>query len=388
MIPWIGQEAFRRLDKQAHSISLTDYARQVRPTDRLPVDDLQPVLLGLFGEVGSVMATSKKYRREGAAFAGYRHAAVEEFGDALWYFAALCRRLHIRLDVAFSKAIGTGDFEGVLAAKRAQALGRLARPALDHALFQLGEAAAALLSVVKNPSEVRPLILKFAVSYLEALRAMGMTIGPVVTYNIAKTRGRFLNPSRAALPTFDSDFEAEERIPEHFEITITQRKSGKTYMQWKGVFVGDPLTDNIRDRDGYRFHDVFHFAHAAVLHWSPTFRGLIKHKRKSDPKIDEAQDGGRAIVVEEGLTAWIFSRAKKLGFFEHQTSVSFDMLKTIQEFVSGYEVEACPLKLWEDAILQGYSVFRELKKNEGGTVIANLRSRRITYQPPKGIIKT
>jgi hypothetical protein len=47
--------------------------------------------------------------------------------------------------------------------------------------------------------------------------------------------------------------------------------------------VGDPLTDNIADRDGYRFHDVFHFAHPAVLHWSPTFRALVKRKRKSDP---------------------------------------------------------------------------------------------------------
>jgi hypothetical protein len=64
-----------------------------------------------------------------------------------------------------------------------------------------------------------------------------------------------------------------------------------------GVFIGDPLTDNILDRDGYRFHDVFHFAHASILHWSPTFRALIKHKRKSDPVVDEAQDSGRAIVV-------------------------------------------------------------------------------------------
>ena len=39
--------------------------------------------------------------------------------------------------------------------------------------------------------------------------------------------------------------------------------------------------------------------------WSPTFRALIKQKRKSDPKVDDAQDGGRAIVVEEGLTAWV-----------------------------------------------------------------------------------
>ena len=122
-----------------------------------------------------------------------------------------------------------------------------------------------------------------------------------------------------------------------------------------------------------------------MLHWSPTFRALIKHKRKSKPKIDEAQDGGRAIVVEEGLTAWIFSRAKQLDFFEDQKKgVSFDMLKTIQEFVSGYEVEACPLKLWEDAILQGYEVFRKVRASNGGIIVGNRADRRVTYKLLKG----
>ena len=80
------------------SILLTDYMSQVEPTDQLPADDLQPILLGLFGEVGSIMATAKKFHREKEAYAGYRHAVEEEFGDALWYFTALCRRLNVRVD--------------------------------------------------------------------------------------------------------------------------------------------------------------------------------------------------------------------------------------------------------------------------------------------------
>src|SRR6202008_3239647 len=157
--------------------------------------------------------------------------------------------------------------------------------------------------------------------------------------NMEKACGRFLDPDPSFLPTFDSEFLEEERLPRRFEIKITQRKSGQSYLQWNGVFVGDPLTDNILDPDGYRFHDVFHFAHAAILHWSPTFRALIKHKRKSNAAIDEAQDSGRAIVIEEGLTAWLFSRAKRLGFFEAQTEISFDLLKVVKQFVQGYEVE-------------------------------------------------
>jgi hypothetical protein len=108
---------------------------------------------------------------------------------------------------------------------------------------------------------------------------------------------------------------------------------------------------------------------------------LIKHKRKSDPRIDEAQDSGRAIVVEEGLSAWIFSRAKLLNLFEGQSSVSFDLLKTVSQFVSGYEVEVCPLKLWEDAILQGYSVFRQVRANNGGIVVGDRAARRVEYKP-------
>ena len=61
------------------SILLADYMSQVAPTDELPSDDLQPVLLGLFGEVGSIMSTAKKFHREKDAYAGYRHAVEEKY---------------------------------------------------------------------------------------------------------------------------------------------------------------------------------------------------------------------------------------------------------------------------------------------------------------------
>ena len=61
--------------------------------------------------------------------------------------------------------------------------------------------------------------------------------------------------------------------------------------------------------------------------------------------------------------------------------MSFDLLKTISQFVSGYEVEACPLKLWEDAILQGYNVFRQVRANNGGIVIGNRAARKVEYKP-------
>jgi hypothetical protein len=216
---------------------------------------------------------------------------------------------------------------------------------------------------------------------LRALNAARVTFAEVVRMNLVKTVGRFLPPNYQHLPDFDCDFKPEEQLPRIFEITIDQRASGRSCLRMNGVFIGDPLTDNILDSDGYRFHDVFHFAHAAILHWSPTFRALIKHKRKSNSKVDEAQDGGRAVVVEEGLSAWIFARSKELNYFEGQKRLSFDLLKTVQQFIAGYEVEECPLSLWEIAILQGYEVFRQVKRNLGGTIVCDRSARTVGYKP-------
>ena len=83
-----------------------------------------------------------------------------------------------------------------------------------------------------------------------------------------------------------------------------------------GINIGDRLTDNAVTPDDYRFHDVFHFAYVAVLSWSPVLRSLLRLKRKSDPEIDEAQDGARAMLIEEGITTWIFGVAGELNFFD------------------------------------------------------------------------
>jgi NTP pyrophosphatase (non-canonical NTP hydrolase) len=363
---------------------------QVVPTDEFPQNDLRPILLGIFGEVGSIMATAKKFHREKDAYAGYRHAVEEEFGDALWYFTALCRRLDARADEIFASVTsGTGYANSVAANDLVESpishvATPVAAPELDPALFELGEAAASLLALRDGISDAPARLATFANCYLRALKAARVTFAEVVHKNLLKTMGRFLPPDFAHLPDFDRDFNPEEQLPRHFEITIDQRSSGRSYLRMNDVFIGDPLTDNIGDPDGYRFHDVFHFAHAAILHWSPTFRALIKHKRKSNPKVDDAQDGGRAIVVEEGLSAWIFARAKELNYFEGQRRLSFDLLKTIQQFVAGYEVEACPLSLWEIAILRGYEVFRLVKSNRGGTIVCDRDARTVEYKTLEG----
>lgn len=375
---------FSNLDK---TIVIEDYVDAVRKTDRLEQEDFRPVLMGLFGEVGSIMAPAKKLHREKEAYKWSQDAVEEELGDALWYFTALVRRTGHSLSEIITDVTGNTVYKKIIAASAVPGspIVHLAssqdNEKLEDALLSLGQSATALLDIMKNRNDVLPLLHDFVKKYLQVVQASNVNFLRVINRNILKVQSRFLPYDIHSLPVFDKEFDEDERILDNFEIHIQPKKNGKTYLRMNGVFIGDPLTDNISDPDNYRFHDVFHFAHAAILNWSPTFRALIKHKRKSNKVIEEAQDSGRAIVVEEGLTAWLYSKAKDLNYFDGQKGVSLELLKTIQEFVRGYEVDACPLKLWEDAILQGYAVFRQVRDNNGGIVIGDRINRKISFKP-------
>ena len=106
-------------------------------------------------------------------------------------------------------------------------------------------------------------------------------------------------------------------------------------------------------------------------------RSLFRLKRKSLPKVDEAQDGARATLIEEGITTWIFGQAVDLDLFEHLRpgELPFDLLKHVRQFVAGYEAEQCPLWLWEDAILQGYSAFRYLREHRRARIHVDMTNR-------------
>lgn len=179
---------------------------------------------------------------------------------------------------------------------------------------------------------------------------------------------------------FDGNFPSEERLPRVFEIEIIKLSTGEYRLRWNGVFIGGTLVKEEYDYYGYRFHDVFHLAHTAVLHWSPVFRAMIQHKRKSDPKVDECQDGGRAIVAEEGLTLWIFHHAKEMNFFEKRHSVPTHLLDDAARFVGGLEVDVCSPQLWERAILLGYEVFRKVNENDGGLIIGDMKERTLGFR--------
>ncbi|MDT8896057.1 nucleoside triphosphate pyrophosphohydrolase family protein [Halomonas sp. I1] len=364
-------------------ITLEEYAEKIKETDKLK-GDIETIALGLFGEVGSILSSAKKERREGGVY-DFKNSIQEEIGDALWYFCRLSRSLGFDIEQLMPEAYSQSPPFKLIATNHNSSpvahLPSVKQKNISETLPCLGKAAADLLHIPVDKGEQKSLLKSFFSSYLDTVSASGVKFHDVVDGNLKKTQGRFLRCSNNELPNFDEQYEEDERLPDTFEIEIKQKKNGKTYMKWQGVFIGDPLTDNIKEEDYYRFHDVFHMANAAILHWSPTFRALIKHKRKSDPLVDEHQDSGRAIVIEEGLTAWVFSVAKEHALFEDQEQLSFGLLKNIQQFVKGYEVERCPASLWESAILEGYKVFRDVKKYSAGTVIGNRKDRTIRFVP-------
>ena len=81
------------------AVGLLAYQRAVQATDKLPSNELSTAMLGLFGEVGGLLAVVKKRRRDAAAYPGYSSAILEEVGDVLWYFTALVNRAGLDLSV-------------------------------------------------------------------------------------------------------------------------------------------------------------------------------------------------------------------------------------------------------------------------------------------------
>lgn len=184
---------------------------------------------------------------------------------------------------------------------------------------------------------------------------------------------------------FDKNFPENERLPRQFEVEIIEvSKKNSVKLQalidGKKFEFGSELTDNSYEGDGYRYHDVFHLSYLAVLGWSPVIRKLLERKRKSNFLIDEVEDGGRAGVIEEGISALVFSYAKNHHFLEGVTEIDYEFLKTIKNMTTNLEVSQCSLGDWEKAILVGYEVWRQVKKNKGGKVVIDIDSQSISYQ--------
>ncbi len=212
-------------------------------------------------------------------------------------------------------------------------------------------------------------------------RRGGISLSDVAERNLQKTRDRWL-PQATRPKLFDDAFSVGEQFPREFVAEVRdsdEAEKKRTELFINGTQVGNHLTDNAYTDDGYRFHDIFHLSYAALLGWSPVLRANLRLKRKSNRKIDEVEDGGRAIAIEEGISALVFTYAQEHSFLEGVSVVDWGVLRTCQEMAAHLEVSMRTLYEWEQAILCGYQVWRLVKENGGGTIKCNLANREFTY---------
>ena len=289
-------------------MDIAEYQRRAQETDQMPGKEAAAriiPLLGMAGEVGSLLSEYKKRLRDGDSHRMFKAEIEEELGDILWYLANTAEKFDIGLESCAIK-------------------------------------------------------------------------------NLEKTAGRWPHDQSAKIGLLDVEYPKDERLPRYMAVRIEEtvenenghtRSRVLTYVD--GRLVGDPLTDNAYEDDGYRFHDVFHYAYAAVLSWSPIVRGILRCKRKSDPIVDEVEDGGRAAVIEEAIAAMVFEYAGRHNDFDGIDSVDFGLLHRIKRLTDHLEVRVRTLRDWELAILEGFRVWRMIRSSNGGEFEVDLHNRRL-----------
>lgn len=211
-----------------------------------------------------------------------------------------------------------------------------------------------------------------------------LKLSDVAKANMQKTRDRW-GPHKTESLTFDANFDETEQLPRRFEVELSEvivkgRKMIRARINGKKV--GNDLTDNADDPDGYRFHDVFHLSYVAVLGWSPVIRKLLKRKRKSVPQVDEVQDGGRAQVLDEGVAALVFDYAKEHRWLEGVSDLDYKLLRTIKGVTSLLEVRERSLGEWQRAILLGFEVWRQVLSAGGGKILVDQDAKSLTFLGP------
>lgn len=384
-------------------LTLEEYQRRAIESNQFRGKDtaMDQLRFGLFGEIGTVLALVKKSHRD--LQSADLDGIAEELGDALWYLTTAAVECNSSLDNIGRGALvnlqnhfvisceehdgltGFQEFDGLIDFSRAklkddEKLMRLRQLGADCGRLLMENVGQDLAAVT-----IVPMLSNILADMVLVGALFGHTFLRIAQENLKKIEARWPPSGTKHTPLFDEAFSTLERFPRNFTMQFVQIPSpvGRPYViqQLRGVNIGDRLTDNRTEADGYRFHDVFHLAYLVHLGWSPVMRALLKLKRKSDPAVDENQDGARAIIIEEGIATWIFNHAHRRDDFREVDvgRLDYNMLKQVLSMVEGYEVDACPMWQWERAILDGFKVFRQLKTAGQGGVHVDLDRREISF---------
>lgn len=268
-------------------------------------------LLGLVGEVGSLLSEYKKMLRDGTLHEHFEELVAEELGDILWYVATVATKFGLDLD-------------------------------------------------------------------------------QIAIANIAKTEDRWHEPDNKRT-LYDDGLPERQQLPRKFSYTFSHREmDGEPRLvvtdNVTGEDVGAALKDNAYEDDGYRFHDILHLAFAVHLGWSPVWRKLLrtlkKVERRTPASVDDAEDGGRPQVIDEGIVHAAYVYADQHHFMHGVTTVDWQLLRHIKQMTAKLEVKDRAAWEWNKALIDGFSVWRKLRHHNGGTVVGDLVANTLTFTPP------
>ena len=220
----------------------------------------------------------------------------------------------------------------------------------------------------------------------------GLDLNKIAEENIVKTEDRWHKPD-GVRPFYDNKCPVEQQLPRQFSYRFSHKiVDGVEKLVLHDCTIdeeiGDALTDNAYEDDGYRYHDVLHLAFMAHFGWSPVFRKLLR-KRKKDPianrtpqSVADAEDGGRGQVIDEAVVAAAYVYADKHAFLEAAKAVDWQLLRHIKQMTAGVEVKDRTTGEWNETLLSGFKVWRKLRENKGGTVTGDLLNSTLTFTPP------
>lgn len=299
-----------------------EYQERARATDRVPKAkelDSEPLaphryevvpLLGLVGEVGSLLGEYKKLLRDGGSHRRFRDEVAEELGDILWYLANVATKFDLTLDEVAEK-------------------------------------------------------------------------------NLVKVEDRWKPPGGERV-LYDRENPKEQQLPRRFEYGFEEQTANGARRvvlvdRIDGESTGDSLTDNSYEDDGYRFHDVMHLVFAARLGWSPVLRKLLRKKgqitNRTPLEVDEVEDGGRAQVIEEAIVAAAYVYAAEHNFLEGIETVDWQLLRHIKQLTAHLETKNRSTWDWNDVLVCGFKIWRDLRDHGGGVVRGNVESGTIEFTP-------
>ena len=303
-----------------------------------PNDSREPLLLsilGMLGEAGSLASLIKKLRRDSMTISNTKELIERELADVLWYSSAIAS--HCDLDLATVAELG------------------LRRAADKHGDNQeekwtpevFGDPLDTKYPV--NERFPRQIIFRFTEETRED------DSKEMVRISLARASGS-----------------------ESLKIEYSKKKQ-PSYGGLLFRELGDPLTDNAREADGYRYHDAIHIGFLAVLGWSPVLRQLLGLKRRSDRRVDEIEDGARAIDIEEGISSWLASHARLNNNFSKPSNVDTETLDFLRVYTKDREVSRVPAWAWKYAISGGFNLWEKLESNKGGFAKVDLDGHTVEF---------